>query len=226
MNIEKIGTLKTDFPTKFGLPRQSGISDNIKAKLIFEPEFRDENCIRGLEGFNYVWVIWGFSECEGRYQKTVRPPRLGGNKRMGVFATRSPFRPNSLALSCLKLEKIEIDKKYGPMLYFSGADMMDGTPVYDIKPYVPHADLKLDAVGGFSDDIADYKLTVEISDTLKSMLPPDKISELIDALREDPRPSYIENDEREYGFYFDKYEVKFTVENKTATVTEIIPNGK
>ncbi len=226
MKIEKIGVLKTDFPTKFGLPRQSGISDNIKAKLIFEPEFRDESCIRGLEGFNYVWVIWGFSECYGKYQKTVRPPRLGGNKRMGVFATRSPFRPNSLALSCLKLEKIEIDKTYGPILYLSGADMMDGTPVYDIKPYVPHADLKPDAIGGFSDTIEEYKLDVEISDTLRDKLPNDKIEELIDALREDPRPSYIENDERVYGFYFDKYEIKFTVKEKTATVTDIILNKK
>ena len=223
MNIKKIGTLKTDFPTKFGLPRQSGISSNIKATLIFEPEFRDESCIRGLDGFNYVWIIWGFSECCGKYQKTVRPPRLGGNKRMGVFATRSPFRPNSLALSCLKLEKIEIDKKYGPVLHFSGADMMDGTPVYDIKPYVPHADLKTDAIGGFSDNIDEYKLNVEISDTLREKLPQDKID---DALREDPRPSYIENDQRVYGFYFDKYEIKFTVKDKTATVTEIIPNKK
>ena len=221
MQVKKIGTLKTDFPTKFGLPRQSGISDNIKARLIFEPEFRDESCIRGLEGFNYVWVIWGFSECEGKYQKTVRPPRLGGNKRMGVFATRSPFRPNSLALSCLRLEKIEIDKKHGPVLYFSGADMMDNTPVYDIKPYVPHADLKLDAIGGFADTVADYHLEVEINDELKSKLPSDKIDELIDALSEDPRPSYIENDERIYGFYFDKFEIKFTVKGKTLTVIAV-----
>ena len=141
---------------------------------------------------------------------------------MGVFATRSPFRPNSLALSCLKLEKIEIDKTHGPILYLSGADMMDGTPVYDIKPYVPHADLKHDAIGGFSDTIEEYKLDVEISVTLRDKLPEDKIEELIDALREDPRPSYIENDERVYGFYFDKYEVKFTVKNKTALVTDII----
>lgn len=226
MNIKKIGTLKTDFPTKFGLPRQSGISENIKAKLIFEPEFRDESCIRGLDGFNYVWVIWGFSECEGRYQKTVRPPRLGGNKRMGVFATRSPFRPNSLALSCLKFEKIEIDKSLGPVLHFSGADMMDNTPVYDIKPYVPHADLKTDAIGGFADSVAEYKLNVTIPQHLKSTLSEAKLNELIDALREDPRPAYIENDERVYGFYFDKYEIKFTVQGKSLTVTEIIPNGK
>ena len=221
MNIKKIGVLRTDFPTKFGLPRQSGISENIKAKMIFEPEFRDESCIRGLEGFNYVWVIWGFSECEGKYQKTVRPPRLGGNKRMGVFATRSPFRPNSLALSCLKLEKIEIDKKYGPVLHFSGADMMDGTPVYDIKPYVPHADLKIDAVGGFSDTVAEYRLNVAISEELRAKIPSDKIDELIDALQEDPRPSYIEDSERVYGFYFDDFEVKFIVTEKTLTVTEI-----
>ena len=226
MNIKKIATLKTDFPTKFGLPRQSGISDNIKARLIFEPEFRDESCIRGLEGFNYVWVIWGFSECEGKYQKTVRPPRLGGNKRVGVFASRSPFRPNSLALSCLKLEKIEIDKNLGHVLHFSGADMMDNTPVYDIKPYVPHADLKTDAIGGFSDTVAEYKLNVEISDELKDKLPSDKIDELIDALSEDPRPSYIDNDDRVYGFYFDKFEIKFTVQERNLTVTEIISNGK
>lgn len=221
MEIKRIGTLKTDFPTKFGLPRQSGISDNIKAKLIFEPEFRDESCIRGLDGFNYVWVIWGFSECEGKYQKTVRPPRLGGNKRMGVFATRSPFRPNSLALSCLRLEKIEIDKKQGPVLYFSGADMMDNTPVYDIKPYVPHADLKTDAIGGFADTVAEYRLNVEINDEQKAKLPREKIEELIDALSEDPRPSYIENDERIYGFYFDKFEIKFTVKGKTLTVIAV-----
>ena len=221
MEIKKIGTLRTDFPTKFGLPRQSGISENIKAKLIFEPEFRDESCIRGLDGFNYVWIIWGFSQCEGKYQKTVRPPRLGGNKRMGVFATRSPFRPNSLALSCLKLEKIENDKSVGPVLYLSGADMTDGTPVYDIKPYVPHADLRPDAIGGFADTIEEYKLNVEISDTLAAKLPESKIKELIDALSEDPRPSYIENDEREYGFFFDKFEIKFTVKEKNLTVTDV-----
>lgn len=221
MEIKKIGVMRTDFPTKFGLPRQSGISENIKSKLIFEPEFRDESCIRGLEGFNYVWVIWGFSECEGRYQKTVRPPRLGGNKRMGVFATRSPFRPNSLALSCLRLEKIEIDKTLGPVLHFSGADMMDNTPVYDIKPYLPNADLKNDAIGGFADTVAEYKLNVSISHKLKATLPKEKLNELIDALREDPRPSYIENDDRVYGFFFDKYEIKFTVQSKNLTVIAI-----
>ena len=142
---------------------------------------------------------------------------------MGVFATRSPFRPNSLALSCLKLEKIEIDKSSGPVLYLSGADMMDGTPVYDIKPYVPHADLKNDAIGGFADTIEEYRLNVEISDTLRAKIPQNKINELLDALREDPRPSYIENDERTYGFYFDKYEIKFTVKEKTLTVIEVLP---
>lgn len=222
MNIKRIGILKTDFPTKFGLPRQSGISDNIKARLIFEPEFRDESCIRGLEGFNYVWVIWGFSECEGKYQKTVRPPRLGGNKRMGVFATRSPFRPNSLALSCLKLEKIEIDKTIGPVLHFSGADMKNDSPVYDIKPYVPHADLKMDAKGGFADTVAEYRLNVIIPKELKFTLPVEKLNELIDALREDPRPSYIENDDRVYGFFFDSYEIKFTVQGTNLTVIDII----
>ena len=222
MNIKKIGTMQTDFPTKFGLPRQSGISDNIKGILIFEPEFRDESCIKGLDGFNYVWIIWGFSECEGKYQKTVRPPRLGGNKRMGVFATRSPFRPNSLALSCVKLEKIEIDKKLGPVLHLSGVDMMDNTPVYDIKPYVPFADMKSDAIGGFADTVDEYRLNVLIPDEIKDTLPKEKLNELVDALSEDPRPSYIENDDRVYGFYFDRYEIKFKVKEKYLTVLEAI----
>ncbi len=221
MEIKKIATLKTDFPTKFGLPRQSGISDNFKAKMIFEPEFRDMNVIRGLEGFNYVWIIWGFSECEGKYQKTVRPPKLGGNKKMGVFATRSPFRPNSLALSCLRLEKIENHKSLGPVLYLSGADMMDNTPVYDIKPYIPYADCKTDAIGGFADSVAEYRLNVSIPDSLKAILPKEKMEELYDALREDPRPSYIENDDRIYGFYFDKYEIRFKVSGKSLNVIDI-----
>lgn len=221
MEIKQIATLKTDFPTKFGLPRQSGISNSFKARLIFEPEFRDISVIRGLEGFNYVWVIWGFSECQGKYQKTVRPPRLGGNKKMGVFATRSPFRPNSLALSCMRLEKIENDKNLGPVLYFSGADMMDGSPVYDIKPYLPVADCKTDAIGGFADAVEEYRLKVIIPDSLKNIILNEKEEELIASLREDPRPSYIEDDDRIYGFPFDGYEVKFKVKDRELTVINI-----
>ena len=171
MEIEKIGHIKTLFKTKFGLPRQSGISNNIKAQIIFEPKYRSKEALRGLESFSHVWIIWGFSENEGKeFSPTVRPPRLGGNTRVGVFATRSPFRPNSLALSCLKLEKIEFDSDKGPILHLLGADMMDGSPVYDIKPYVPHADLKPDALGGFSDTIEEYHLEVIIPDHISKIL--------------------------------------------------------
>lgn len=228
MEIEKIGHIRTLFKTKFGLPRQSGISDNIKAQIIFEPKYRSKEALRGLESFSHVWVIWGFSENAGKeFSPTVRPPRLGGNTRVGVFATRSPFRPNSLALSCLRLEKIEFDSDKGPILHLLGADMMDGSPVYDIKPYVPHADLKPNAIGGFSDTIEEYHLQVIIPDHVSAILGKERTLCLYDALREDPRPSYIENDDRVYGFYFDIYEIKFKVEEKILTVIEIkeIENG-
>ncbi len=221
MEIEKIGHVITPFKTKFGIPRQGGIANSIKARLVFEPKYRSDEAIRGLEGFNYVWVIWGFSENEEReFSPTVRPPRLGGNKRVGVFATRSPFRPNGLGLSCLKLEKIEYHKKDGPVLILAGADMVNNTPVYDIKPYVPHADLRVDAVGGFADTIDEYKLEVDFGD-YQDTLSADEKGCLTEILREDPRPSYIENDDRVYGFLFDRYEIKFTVREKTLTVIEI-----
>ena len=222
MEIEKIGHVKTLFKTKFGLPRQSGISNNIKAQIIFEPKYRSREALRGLESFSHVWVIWGFSESQSKeFSPTVRPPRLGGNTRVGVFASRSPFRPNSLALSCMEIEKIELDSDQGPILHLLGADMMDGSPVYDIKPYVPHADCKPNASGGFSDTIEEYRLEVVIPDHVSKILGNEKTLCLYDALREDPRPSYIENDDRVYGFFFDKYEIKFTVSGKTLTVTEI-----
>lgn len=214
MKIEEIGHIITPFKTKFGIPRQGGIANSIRARLVFEPKYRSAEAVRGLEGFNYVWIIWGFSENEEReFSPTVRPPRLGGNKRVGVFATRSPFRPNRLGLSCLKLEKIEYDSSDGPVLILAGADMVNNTPVYDIKPYVPHADLRPDAIGGFADTIEDYILEVDFKEC-KGILTEEEERCLIEILREDPRPSYIENDERVYGFFFDKYEIKFTVEGK------------
>ena len=223
MEIEKIGQVLTLFKSKFGLPRQSGISDNIKAQIILEPKYRVPEAFKGLEGFSHVWVIWGFSENESKeFSPTVRPPRLGGNTRVGVFASRSPFRPNSLALSCLEIEKIEYSKNNGPVLHLLGADMMDGSPVYDIKPYVPHADCKPNAKGGFSSSIEEYRLNVEIPDRVCEILGEEKTACLCDALREDPRPAYIENDDRVYGFYFDEYEIKFRVSGKNLTVTEII----
>ena len=223
MEIKPIGYLRTAFPTKFGLPRQSGICKDIKATLVFEPEYRVAEALMGLEKYSHVWIIWGFSENEGaKFSPTVRPPKLGGNKRMGVFATRSPFRPNSLALSCLKLEKIEKTADCGYVLALSGADMMDATPVYDVKPYLPHIDSIPSALGGFSTEIDEYKLNVTFPSELLDKI--DKVlqSGLIQALQEDPRPSYIDDGDRIYGFYFDKYEIKFKVENKILTVLEVL----
>ena len=222
MEIKPIGFIKNAFPTKFGLPRQGGICKSITATLIFEPEYRIAEALRGLSEYSHVWVIWGFSENEGKkFSPTVRPPRLGGNTRMGVFATRSSFRPNSLALSCLQLDGIEKTEKYGHVLHLSGADMMDGTPVYDIKPYLPHIDSIPNAKGGFSTEIEDYTKDVSIPAELLEKLPPHLIPCLKEALAQDPRPSYIEDSERIYGFAFDSFEVKFKVQGKILTVVSI-----
>ena len=222
MEIKPIGYIKTAFPTKFGLPRQSGICKSISATLVFEPEYRVPEALRGLEGYSHIWVIWEFSENTGKpFSPTVRPPRLGGNERMGVFATRSSFRPNSLALSCLKLEKIEKTDKYGHILLLSGADMMDGTPVYDIKPYLPHIDSIANATGGFSVEIEDYTKNVHIPKELEEKLSAPLLEALKESLSQDPRPSYIEDKDRVYGFYFDRFEVKFTVDGKDLFVVEI-----
>ena len=222
MEIKPIGFIKNAFPTKFGLPRQGGICKSITATLVFEPEYRIAEALRGLSEYSHVWVIWGFSENEGKkFSPTVRPPRLGGNTRVGVFATRSSFRPNSLALSCLQLDGIEKTEKYGHVLHLSGADMMDGTPVYDIKPYLPHIDSIPNAKGGFSTEIEDYTKEVIIPNELLEKLPSQLIPCLKEALAQDPRPSYIEDSERIYGFAFDSFEVKFKVQGKILTVVSI-----
>ena len=222
MEIKPIGFIKNAFPTKFGLPRQGIICKSITATLVFEPEYRIAEALRGLSEYSHVWVIWGFSENEiKKFSPTVRPPRLGGNTRMGVFATRSSFRPNSLALSCLQLDGIEKTEKYGHVLHLSGADMMDGTPVYDIKPYLPHIDSIPNAKGGFSTEIEDYTKDVIIPNELLEKLPPHLIPCLKEALAQDPRPSYIEDSERIYGFAFDSFEVKFKVQSKILTVVSI-----
>ena len=222
MEIKPIGFIKNAFPTKFGLPRQGIICKSITATLVFEPEYRIAEALRGLSEYSHVWVIWGFSENEiKKFSPTVRPPRLGGNTRMGVFATRSSFRPNSLALSCLQLDGIEKTEKYGHVLHLSGADMMDGTPVYDIKPYLPHIDSIPNAKGGFSTEIEDYTKDVIIPNELLEKLPPHLIPCLKEALAQDPRPSYIEDAERIYGFAFDSFEVKFKVQGKILTVVSI-----
>ena len=216
-----IAKVKSGFPTKFGIPRQSGLVKGVPAQIIFEPEFRSPDAIRGLEGFSHLWIIWKFSQSGESNSLTVRPPRLGGNTRLGVFATRSPFRPNPIGLSCVKIESIEQTEKYGTVINISGADIMDGTPVYDIKPYLPHSDCINEAVGGFSDEVKDYRLKVEIPDQIKERLDGQFIETIIEILASDPRPSYHHDPERVYGFPYSGYEIKFRVNDDTLTVVEV-----
>ncbi len=214
-----IAHIETDLDTKFGVPRQSGIA-RLRGRIVFEAEYRIREAFRGLEGFSHIWLLWDFSEAHReKWSPTVRPPRLGGNKRMGVFATRSPFRPNNIGLSSVKLVSIDYDCADAPVLIVEGADLMNGTPIFDIKPYLPYTDSHSDAIGGFVDEAGDdvFRLEVEISDELKSKLNSDQIAALIDILSNDPRPHYQKNAQREYVMCYVGLEVKFRVENKTLT---------
>lgn len=215
--MDIIAVIHTDFPQKFGIPRQSGLVST-RGVIEFLPPFCDPSALRGLDGFSHIWLLWQFSEnTEKGWSPTVRPPRLGGNKRMGVFATRSPFRPNPIGLSCVKLEQIITEGKGAPKIIVSGADLMDNTPIYDIKPYLPHADCIPEATGGFSSPLTDYKLKVVIPDEI----PCARKTELVKILEQDPRPSYHETG-RVYGMSFGGYEVSFYVEDGTLYVTEIV----
>lgn len=222
--IKPIAHIHTDFPAKFGIPRQSGLVPELEGVIVMEPEYRNPDAFRGLEGFSFLWLIWQFSESICReWSPTVRPPRLGGNRRIGVFATRSPFRPNSLGLSCVQIRRIQIDHpQLGPVLYVSGADLMDGTPIYDIKPYVPHVDSHPDALGGFSAQVKDYQLEVEFPQEYLSRIPPGKRDALKQVLAQDPRPAYQKDPERIYGFEFAGFEIRFTVREKHLIVCDII----
>lgn len=213
-----IARISTPFKTKFGIPRQSGVTPDVKGEIMFEPDYREIEAVRGLEGFSHIWLIWCFSESvSDKWSPTVRPPRLGGNVRMGVFATRSPFRPNPIGLSSVVLERIEYTDDRGPVLHVLGADLMDGTPIFDIKPYVAYADSHPDASGGFTDTAEFKKLCVELGD---DVTPP--LSEgLIEVLENDPRPRYHDDPERVYGMEYDGREVKFRVRGDTLTVIEI-----
>ena len=214
-----IGRIITDFSSKFGLPRQSGLVEDITGKIVFEEEFRVPEAFRGLEEFSHIWLVWQFSEAvRDGWSPTVRPPKLGGNKRVGVFATRSPFRPNSIGLSSVKLERIDYSDKDGPVLYVSGCDLMDGTPIYDIKPYLPYTDSHPDASGGFTDTLSDSSLKAVIPDDLLSVIPENKRKTLISVLSQDPRPSYQNDPERVYGFGFAGCEIRFTVSDGILTV--------
>lgn len=220
--MKVIAHIKTDFKTKFGLPRQSGLIDAVKGEIIFEPEYRNADAFRGLEEFSHIWLIWQFSEAvRDTWSPTVRPPKLGGNTRMGVFATRSPFRPNPIGLSAVKLEKIEFTKEYGPVLTVSGCDLEDGTPIYDIKPYLAYADSRPDAKGGFTDTLNLKPLQVNFAEHADALLNKTQKETLVSVLEQDPRPSYQEDPNRVYGFLFADLEVFFKVDRDLVTVTEI-----
>lgn len=218
-----IARINSDFPTKFGVPRQSGLVESLQAAVVFEPEYRSADAVRGLDAFSHIWLIWEFSESKrDTWSPTVRPPRLGGNARMGVFATRSPFRPNPLGLSCVRLERVELHPELGPVLHVSGADLMDGTPIYDIKPYIPYADSHPDASAGFTGQVDMQPLRVEIPPTLLGLLPPDRREALTGVLAQDPRPRYQTSPDRVYGLEFAGFDVRFTVDGGTLTVREIL----
>lgn len=214
-----IAHIHTDFPDKFGIPRQSGLVQELTGKIVFEPEYRNPEAVRGLDDFSYIWLLWKFSESKKEHwSATVKPPRLGGKKRMGVFATRSPFRPNDIGLSSVRLQRIELDKKEGPILYVSGIDLMDGTPIYDIKPYIPLADCHPDATEGYTKETKEHCLEVDFPEELLCIYPEEKRSAIMGVLKQDPRPTYFQDPERVYGVSFAGYDVKFRVDGSRLTV--------
>lgn len=227
--MKVIARIYNDFPEKFGVPRQSGLVPELEAKIVFEPEYRNPDALKGLEGYSHIWLLWKFSEAvRDTWSPTVRPPRLGGEKRQGVFATRSPFRPNPIGLSSVKLERIALEESDGPVLYVSGADLMNATPIYDIKPYLPYTDCHPDAVGGFADAFVDYRLEVIVPEALLMQIPEEKRNALIGVLSQDPRPSYQNDPERIYGITFGRQNIKFQVREHTLTViaVETIPQNE
>ena len=223
MQLAVIARIQSDFTTKFGIPRQSGLAPSLRSTVIFEPAYRDANALRGLEDYSHIWLLWGFSKIEEpRFSPMVKPPRLGGNKRMGVFATRSPFRPNPIGLSSVRLEGMEAKRGLGTVLYISGADLMDGTPIYDIKPYLSFTDSHPDARCGFADAHVHDRLRVECSKEWLALLPEDKREALLAALALDPRPAYQDDPDTPYGFEFAGWDVHFRVRDGALTVFELI----
>jgi tRNA-Thr(GGU) m(6)t(6)A37 methyltransferase TsaA len=228
MEIKPIAHIHTAFPEKFGVPRQSGLAKSLKGTIIFEKEYRNADALRGLEGFSHLWLIWEFSanrRTEGEWQPTVRPPRLGGNAHMGVFATRSPFRPNPLGLSCVKIDRIDLGGPDGPVIHVIGADLMDGTPIYDIKPYIKYADSRPEALCGYVDSLQERSLKVVLPTELSSrIMEKDIIPSLIETLQLDPRPSYHDDPEREYGMSFAGYNIRFKASHDILEVIDIEPD--
>ena len=220
-SIKVIAKIENDFTEKFGIPRQSGLSDSMVSRIVFEPEFRSDEALRGMEGFSHLWLIWQFSQAiREDWSPTVRPPRLGGNTRLGVFATRSPFRPNPLGLSSVKLLGTEKTEK-GTVLLVAGADLMNGTPIFDIKPYIPYCDCHEDATGGFTDTAGNFLLAVDFPEELLSKLPKEKQAGLLEVLSHDPRPSYQNDPDRVYGLTFGAWDIRFTVKDNTLRVQEV-----
>lgn len=222
IKMKIIARMNSDFDSKFGIPRQSGLVDSLQSTIIFEPAFRNKDAIRGIETYSHLWLIWQFSESvRNDWSATVRPPRLGGNVRMGVFATRSPFRPNELGLSCVKIIGTEDTENQGTVIHVSGADLLDGTPILDIKPYIPYADSHPDAIGGFTDSIDDFILEVDFPAELLEKVPQNKREALIGVLSHDPRPSYQNDSKRLYGLTFAGYNIRFCVDDRKLTVLEV-----
>lgn len=221
--MQVIAHIRSDFPTKFGVPRQAGLVPSLRAEVVFEPAYRNDDALRGIDGFSHLWLIWAFSEATREsWSPTVRPPRLGGNARVGVFASRSPFRPNPIGLSCVKLEEIRRTANDGTVLVVSGADLMDGTPIFDIKPYLPYADAHPEAVGGFAPSAPEATLTVTCPPELLERIPPDRRDALLGVLAHDPRPSYQDDPDRVYGMAFAGFDIHFRVNGAELTVCEII----
>ena len=222
--MKVIARIHSDFPEKFGIPRQSGLVPALRAKIVFEPEYRNPDALRGIEGFSHLWLIWQFSAAvRDTWSPTVRPPRLGGNERVGVFATRSPFRPNAIGLSCVKLESVQHEDGFGDVLIVSGADLMDGTPIYDIKPFIPYADNHPDARGGFTNDTSGYTLAVTFPEHLLEQVPESHREALCGVLAHDPRPSYQHDPERVYGMEFAGMEIRFRVDGEQLIVCSVAP---
>ena len=224
VTIQPIARMRSDFSTKFGIPRQSGLVEQLRSTIVFEPEFRNPDALRGIEEFSHLWIIWQFSEAVRQgWSPTVRPPRLGGNTRMGVFATRSPFRPNNLGLSSVRLLEVEQTEAFGTVLHVGGADLMDGTPIFAIKPYISYSDCHPDAAGGFTDRTGEFLLDVDFPRQLLEKLPPDKREAALAVLSHDPRPSYQRSETRVYGLIFAGFDIRFTVREEQLTVREVTP---
>lgn len=218
-----IAHIHTDFPDKFGIPRQSGLVESLQGTIIFEPEYRNPEILRGLEEFSHIWLLWKFSKSNREHwSATVKPPRLGGKKRVGVFATRSPFRPNDIGLSCVKLEKIELDEKVGPIILVSGVDLLDMTPIYDIKPYIPFTDCKPEASEGYTRETKMHELEVIFPQNLLERYPPEKREAVIGILAQDPRPTYVQDPNRIYGVAFAGFDIKFQVDKNRLTVCDVV----